>query len=273
MNLCCQCNRLHRLNPKIDSTNNTGLDKDAETSSSHHVIISFHVMEQVMVKWYNIYNAPGGPSAHAEWSLFVTCLMTLMGYNTERLAWTRNVSEPSMGFRVEIRGAAVISSWLFCSTTRSWWNSTLLQSEPVPLRLSPSFLSFSLRCLSLRWLQPRRLVHLTEALMRCVRRPGAFLWRRRRSKSCTILHIDGGKWWKWKRFITAVSGRCDEGFSSGRNLGENSVYGPLQCALMDELFPTPVMKKKPLLIQFKGNLHNYSYNTVEKEWRLYWLRS
>lgn len=46
---------------------------------------------KVMVKWYNIYNAPGGPSAHAEWSLFVTCLMTLMGYNTERLAWTRNL--------------------------------------------------------------------------------------------------------------------------------------------------------------------------------------
>uniref|UniRef100_A0A665TF09 Anaphase promoting complex subunit 1 n=1 Tax=Echeneis naucrates TaxID=173247 RepID=A0A665TF09_ECHNA len=44
----------------------------------------------VLVKWYNIYNAPGGPSAHAEWNLFVTCFMTLMGYNTERLTWTRN---------------------------------------------------------------------------------------------------------------------------------------------------------------------------------------
>lgn len=88
----------------------TDMDKDAGVYSFHYVIISFHVMEQVMVKWYNIYNAPGGPSAHAEWSLFVTCLMTLMGYNTERLAWTRNVSELSMGFRVEIRGAALISS-------------------------------------------------------------------------------------------------------------------------------------------------------------------
>lgn len=48
---------------------------------------------QVLVKWYNIYNAPGGPSAHAEWSQFVTCFMTLMGYNTERLAWTRHVSQ------------------------------------------------------------------------------------------------------------------------------------------------------------------------------------
>uniref|UniRef100_A0A673CEI6 Anaphase-promoting complex subunit 1 n=1 Tax=Sphaeramia orbicularis TaxID=375764 RepID=A0A673CEI6_9TELE len=46
---------------------------------------------KVLVKWYNIYNAPGGPSAHAEWNLFVTCFMTLMGYNTERLVWTRNV--------------------------------------------------------------------------------------------------------------------------------------------------------------------------------------
>uniref|UniRef100_A0A3Q3B1W3 Anaphase promoting complex subunit 1 n=1 Tax=Kryptolebias marmoratus TaxID=37003 RepID=A0A3Q3B1W3_KRYMA len=45
----------------------------------------------VLVKWYNIYNAPGGPSAHAEWSQFVTCFLTLMGYNTERLAWTRQL--------------------------------------------------------------------------------------------------------------------------------------------------------------------------------------
>lgn len=46
---------------------------------------------KVLVKWYNIYNAPGGPSAHAEWNLFVTCFMTLMGYNTDRLTWTRNL--------------------------------------------------------------------------------------------------------------------------------------------------------------------------------------
>uniref|UniRef100_A0A8C5E962 Anaphase-promoting complex subunit 1 n=1 Tax=Gouania willdenowi TaxID=441366 RepID=A0A8C5E962_GOUWI len=52
---------------------------------------------KVLVKWYNIYNAPGGPSAHAEWNLFVTCLMTLMGYNTERLTWTRNDWESLLG--------------------------------------------------------------------------------------------------------------------------------------------------------------------------------
>ncbi|XP_063048013.1 anaphase-promoting complex subunit 1 isoform X2 [Engraulis encrasicolus] len=46
---------------------------------------------KVLVKWYNIYNAPGGPSMHLEWNLFVTCFMTLMGYNTERLTWTRNL--------------------------------------------------------------------------------------------------------------------------------------------------------------------------------------
>uniref|UniRef100_A0A3Q3R8Z7 Uncharacterized protein n=1 Tax=Monopterus albus TaxID=43700 RepID=A0A3Q3R8Z7_MONAL len=45
----------------------------------------------VLVKWYNMYNAPGGPSAHAEWNLFVICFMTLMGYNTERLNWTKNL--------------------------------------------------------------------------------------------------------------------------------------------------------------------------------------
>ncbi|MBN3295003.1 APC1 protein, partial [Amia calva] len=46
---------------------------------------------KVLIKWYNIHNAPGGPSLHSEWNLFVTCLMTLMGYNTERLGWTRNL--------------------------------------------------------------------------------------------------------------------------------------------------------------------------------------
>lgn len=51
------------------------------------------IIFQVLVKWYNIYNAPGGPSAHAEWNQFVTCFVTLMGYNTERLTWTRNVSQ------------------------------------------------------------------------------------------------------------------------------------------------------------------------------------
>lgn len=56
------------------------------------MIRSVPVILQVLVKWYNIYNAPGGPSAHAEWNQFVTCFMTLMGYNTERLTWTRNVS-------------------------------------------------------------------------------------------------------------------------------------------------------------------------------------
>uniref|UniRef100_A0A8C5UJ26 Anaphase-promoting complex subunit 1 n=1 Tax=Malurus cyaneus samueli TaxID=2593467 RepID=A0A8C5UJ26_9PASS len=46
---------------------------------------------QTLVKWYNAYNAPGGPSYHSEWNLFVTCLMNMMGYNTERLCWTRSL--------------------------------------------------------------------------------------------------------------------------------------------------------------------------------------
>uniref|UniRef100_A0A7N8XWN5 Anaphase-promoting complex subunit 1 n=1 Tax=Mastacembelus armatus TaxID=205130 RepID=A0A7N8XWN5_9TELE len=57
---------------------------------SSGTMLRISVPEIVLVKWYNIYNAPGGPSAHAEWNLFVTCFMTLMGYNTERLTWTRN---------------------------------------------------------------------------------------------------------------------------------------------------------------------------------------
>uniref|UniRef100_A0A3Q1II57 Anaphase-promoting complex subunit 1 n=1 Tax=Anabas testudineus TaxID=64144 RepID=A0A3Q1II57_ANATE len=60
-----------------------------EIATSEYIYIC--VIFKVLVKWYNIYNAPGGPSAHAEWILFVTCFMTLMGYNTERLTWTRNL--------------------------------------------------------------------------------------------------------------------------------------------------------------------------------------
>uniref|UniRef100_A0A3Q2CTV5 Anaphase-promoting complex subunit 1 n=1 Tax=Cyprinodon variegatus TaxID=28743 RepID=A0A3Q2CTV5_CYPVA len=58
---------------------------------SSGVMLRVSIPEIVLVKWYNIYNAPGGPSVHAEWSQFVTCFMTLMGYNTERLAWTRHL--------------------------------------------------------------------------------------------------------------------------------------------------------------------------------------
>lgn len=107
--------------------------------------ISTHIIMQVLVKWYNIYNAPGGPSAHAEWSLFVTCFMTLMGYNTDRLAWTRNVS--------------LLQKCALCH------NFNLNFSRVLTLL---SFLSCILKCLSLQWLQPRRLVPLMEALMRCV---------------------------------------------------------------------------------------------------------
>ncbi|EMP36562.1 Anaphase-promoting complex subunit 1 [Chelonia mydas] len=54
-------------------------------------ILPKEIAVQMLVKWYNAYNAPGGPSYHSEWSLFVTCLMNLMGYNTDRLAWMRNL--------------------------------------------------------------------------------------------------------------------------------------------------------------------------------------
>lgn len=50
------------------------------------------VAVQMLVKWYNCHNAPGGPSNHSEWNLFVTCLMNMMGYNTDKLSWTHNVS-------------------------------------------------------------------------------------------------------------------------------------------------------------------------------------
>uniref|UniRef100_A0A8D0L7S2 Anaphase-promoting complex subunit 1 n=1 Tax=Sphenodon punctatus TaxID=8508 RepID=A0A8D0L7S2_SPHPU len=54
-------------------------------------ILPKEIAVQMLVKWYNAYNAPGGPSYHSEWNLFVTCLMNMMGYNTDRLAWMRNL--------------------------------------------------------------------------------------------------------------------------------------------------------------------------------------
>ncbi|XP_019518434.1 PREDICTED: anaphase-promoting complex subunit 1 isoform X4 [Hipposideros armiger] len=53
-------------------------------------ILPKEVAVQMLVKWYSVRSAPGGPSYHSEWNLFVICLMNLMGYNTDRLAWTRN---------------------------------------------------------------------------------------------------------------------------------------------------------------------------------------
>ncbi|XP_034966996.2 anaphase-promoting complex subunit 1 isoform X4 [Zootoca vivipara] len=54
-------------------------------------ILPREVAVQMLVRWYNAYNAPGGPSYYSEWNLFVTCLMNMMGYNTDRVAWTRNL--------------------------------------------------------------------------------------------------------------------------------------------------------------------------------------
>uniref|UniRef100_A0A4W3IWB9 Anaphase promoting complex subunit 1 n=1 Tax=Callorhinchus milii TaxID=7868 RepID=A0A4W3IWB9_CALMI len=54
-------------------------------------ILPKEVAVQVLIKWYNTYNAPGGPNYHSEWNLFVTCLMNMMGYSTDRLTWTRNL--------------------------------------------------------------------------------------------------------------------------------------------------------------------------------------
>ncbi|XP_036606766.1 anaphase-promoting complex subunit 1 [Trichosurus vulpecula] len=54
-------------------------------------ILPKEIAVQMLVKWYNVHNAPGGPSYHSEWNLFITCLMNMMGYNTDRLAWIRNL--------------------------------------------------------------------------------------------------------------------------------------------------------------------------------------
>ncbi|KAM4693876.1 anaphase-promoting complex subunit 1 [Discoglossus pictus] len=54
-------------------------------------ILPKEIAVQMLVKWYNSHNAPGGPSNHSEWNLFVTCLMNMMGYNTDKLSWTRNL--------------------------------------------------------------------------------------------------------------------------------------------------------------------------------------
>uniref|UniRef100_F7E2X8 Anaphase-promoting complex subunit 1 n=1 Tax=Xenopus tropicalis TaxID=8364 RepID=F7E2X8_XENTR len=53
-------------------------------------ILPKEIAVQMLVKWYNCHNAPGGPTNHSEWNMFVTCLMNMMGYNTDKLSWTRN---------------------------------------------------------------------------------------------------------------------------------------------------------------------------------------
>ncbi|XP_063299741.1 anaphase-promoting complex subunit 1 isoform X2 [Pelobates fuscus] len=54
-------------------------------------ILPKEIAVQMLIKWYNSHNAPGGPSNHSEWNLFVTCLMNMMGYNTDKLPWTHNL--------------------------------------------------------------------------------------------------------------------------------------------------------------------------------------
>lgn len=160
--------------------------------TSKHFLHSFLWNVQVLVKWYNIYNAPGGPSAHAEWSQFVTCFLTLMGYNTERLAWTRQVS-PLLSFSffniLFIYEDFTIPTWkrfialypqnvllMFCKVGADWKFRkrspkgffSLTCEHPFTLYHLLSFPSCILKCLFLQLLQRRRLVTLTEAVMRCV---------------------------------------------------------------------------------------------------------
>ncbi|KAJ8250814.1 hypothetical protein COCON_G00227360 [Conger conger] len=71
------------------------------------LILPKDVAAQALVKWYTVYNAPGGPSMHLEWSLFVTCFLSLMGYSTDRLAWTHSVSP--VGLDVEVPLSPVIA--------------------------------------------------------------------------------------------------------------------------------------------------------------------
>lgn len=80
---------------------------------------------QVLVKWYNIYNAPGGPSAHAEWNQFVTCFMALMGYNTERLSWTQHVSQAFL-FCFNLNWLSML--WAYQCVICSWCTISLISS-------------------------------------------------------------------------------------------------------------------------------------------------
>ncbi|XP_061600875.1 anaphase-promoting complex subunit 1 isoform X1 [Cololabis saira] len=103
-------------------------------------ILSKEAAMKVLVKWYNIYNAPGGPSAHAEWNLFVTCFMTLMGYNTERLAWMRHLHfevplSPVIAAkkaRPSDRGSDEDWDYLLASQYHQQMNSQLVRSSPEP---------------------------------------------------------------------------------------------------------------------------------------------
>ncbi|XP_033629947.1 anaphase-promoting complex subunit 1-like [Asterias rubens] len=41
---------------------------------------------QLVTRWYNTHNAPGGPGSQSEWLVFSKCLLGSMGYNVEKLA-------------------------------------------------------------------------------------------------------------------------------------------------------------------------------------------
>ncbi|XP_073096980.1 anaphase-promoting complex subunit 1 isoform X3 [Manis javanica] len=75
-------------------------------------ILPKEIAVQMLVKWYSVHSAPGGPSYHSEWNLFVICLMNMMGYNTDRLAWTRNVIHAISRVVSSVLG---ISVWLWRS--------------------------------------------------------------------------------------------------------------------------------------------------------------
>uniref|UniRef100_A0A3P9JNL6 Anaphase-promoting complex subunit 1 n=1 Tax=Oryzias latipes TaxID=8090 RepID=A0A3P9JNL6_ORYLA len=119
---------------------------------------SFKLRLKVLVKWYNIYNAPGGPSAHAEWNQFVTCFMALMGYNTERLSWTQHLhfevplspviaakkARPSDGGSDEVGHQTEILYMTLDLHLKSHSHHLLIYCKRDPSASSPSSQSFKL---------------------------------------------------------------------------------------------------------------------------------
>ena len=46
---------------------------------------------QMIGRWYTVRTSPGGVGSQSEWSLFITCLLIMMGYDTSKLAFTNKV--------------------------------------------------------------------------------------------------------------------------------------------------------------------------------------
>ena len=52
-------------------------------------VLPLDVALNVQARWYVSRNAPGRPACPSEWTIFVGCLLGLLGWSTEHTPWAR----------------------------------------------------------------------------------------------------------------------------------------------------------------------------------------